>query len=79
MKRKVEYCTGNLDYHTDDMIKQLQTLDPEITVKEWGCLGNCHRCFRVPFCLIDEYDLIEADTIEHLYTLVLNKLQHPSE
>ncbi|WP_181363148.1 DUF1450 domain-containing protein [Sulfoacidibacillus thermotolerans] len=78
MKHKLEICTGNLDFHTDRAIAELQNEHPALIVKQWGCLGNCHRCFHVPFCLLDDFELVESETIEQLVSKLREKLNTSS-
>ncbi len=70
MTRKLEICTANAELGSGDALAVLSYQYPNVQTREWGCLGNCHRCFRVPFLLVDEYDPVEAASVEELVAKV---------
>ncbi len=70
MTRKLEICSANAELGSADALAELISRHPHVQTKEWGCLGNCHRCFRAPFLLVDEYYPIEADSVQELIAKV---------
>ncbi|MCY0876279.1 MAG: DUF1450 domain-containing protein [Firmicutes bacterium] len=68
--RKLETCIGNRPFGSEELLSRASTTFEGLHITEWGCLGNCHRCYRVPFALLDEYTLLEAPTQEELWVLV---------
>ncbi|MHB1626977.1 MAG: DUF1450 domain-containing protein [Bacilli bacterium] len=66
MTRKLEICSANAGLGSAAALAVLVSRHPDVQTKEWGCLGNCHRCFRAPFLLVDECHPIEADSAEEL-------------
>ena len=75
MTHKLEYCTGNATLGSAALAQSLQAEFPRLQVKAWDCLGYCHRCFRVPFLLLDERHVLEAATIAELEAKVRMALQ----
>lgn len=72
MVHKLETCIGNRAFGSQDLLSRaaLAWHETEVHTMEWGCLGNCHRCYRTPFALLDEYTLLEAPTTDELWSLV---------
>jgi len=61
---------GNRSFGSETLLARVATTWPDVNTREWGCLGNCHRCYRAPFALLDEFELIEASTQEALWSQV---------
>lgn len=70
MAHQVETCMGNRPCGSETLLARVATTWPDVKTREWGCLANCHRCYRVPFALLDEFELIEAPTQEALWAQV---------
>lgn len=72
--QKIEYCLGNLENGSRQVFEALQQKHPDLKQQRWGCLGNCSECFKKPFVLIDEKEIIAADSGEELLQKVLERV-----
>jgi uncharacterized protein YuzB (UPF0349 family) len=72
--QKIEYCLGNLDNGSKLVFETIPQQHPELKQQRWGCLGNCSECYKKPFVLIDEKEIIAADSGEELLKKVLDRL-----
>ncbi|MCY0870293.1 MAG: DUF1450 domain-containing protein [Firmicutes bacterium] len=66
MAKKLEVCTGNARFGSHAVARSLCDELESYTFAEVGCLGYCHRCFRVPFAMVDERENIEAPDASEL-------------
>ncbi|MDP5272570.1 YuzB family protein [Chengkuizengella axinellae] len=64
MRPIIEFCTNNMHFGTDKIMKELEK-NPEYDVIEYGCLGNCGVCSMEPYALVNG-DLITAETPDQL-------------
>jgi len=78
LAHRIESCIGNRSFGTDDILDRAQAEFRDVQVREWGCLGNCHRCFRAPFVLIDDLHLIEAPDADTLWQRLCETLPQRS-
>jgi uncharacterized protein YuzB (UPF0349 family) len=83
--KRIDICSGNLITGTGNILADLATLFPDIPVYKWSCLGNCHSCYQKPFVLINDLEILTADSPAELLDAIskriddcLNKLyEHP--
>ena len=68
--RLIEYCLTNIEQGVLEAVEELRHLYPKARVQEWGCLGHCHQCFRMPFVYLNELVIVEAPSASELVTLV---------
>jgi uncharacterized protein YuzB (UPF0349 family) len=74
MAQKLEVCTGNARFGSHAVARSLCAELDAYTFAEVGCLGYCHRCFRVPFVMVDERENIEAPDAQALTQLLRQRL-----
>ncbi|GAX88802.1 DUF1450 domain-containing protein [Effusibacillus lacus] len=73
--KKLEYCLGNLQNNGTHLVyDKIKEEFPQLTQNRWACLGNCSECYKRPFVLIDEKEILSAETPEELLDQVLNKI-----
>jgi uncharacterized protein YuzB (UPF0349 family) len=73
--KKIEYCISNLDLGTQVVLDAIAQSFPDIKIRQWGCLGHCHRCIRVPYVLIDDTEYIESPSAKELWEKVRQHVQ----
>lgn len=66
MPDKLEICIGNSPVGIMSILQIIREEFPSIQVKEWGCLGNCHNCFRKPFVLLNDTTLVQGEDADDL-------------
>ncbi len=76
---KIEVCINNLKLGSKLVYNQIRDTYPSIELKQWECLGHCDRCIRVPYVLIDDHDLIEAENAEELWEKVKTYINSKEE
>lgn len=63
---KLEYCLGNLDNGSKLVFETIRREFPDIPQQRWGCLGNCAECYKKPFVLIDDREIVAGETPDDL-------------
>ncbi|KUO95989.1 DUF1450 domain-containing protein [Ferroacidibacillus organovorans] len=71
---RIETCEDNRAHQSDEAARQVCAHTAGVLHREWACLGHCHNCFKKPFALVDDRILLEADSAEELYSLLLDTL-----
>lgn len=72
MRTLVEFCRQNMPtgtYHVFDELKK----NPDADVIEYGCLGQCSRCARNPFVLL-EGKVVEAEEARDLLKKIVREI-----
>lgn len=73
--KKLEYCYSNLQNNgTNVVVDAIKQEFPEIAQNRWACLGNCSECFKRPFVLIDDREILAAATPEELLEQLRQKI-----
>lgn len=76
--KKLEYCLGNLDNGSKLLFETVRREFPEIQQQRWGCLGNCAECFKKPFVLIDDRQILTGENPDDLLQKVRDLLNNPA-
>jgi len=67
MPHKVETCIGNDHFGTAQLLLRAAVQFPDTQTRLVGCLGNCHRCYRAAFVLVDDFTIVEAASSTELW------------
>lgn len=76
--KKLEYCLGNLDNGAKLVFETVRHEFPDIQQQRWGCLGNCAECFKKPFVLIDDRQILAGENPDDLLQKVRDLLSNPA-
>lgn len=76
--KKLEYCLGNLDNGAKLVFETVHREFPDIQQQRWGCLGNCAECFKKPFVLIDDRQILAGENPDDLLQKVRDLLNNPA-
>lgn len=69
----LEICASNRKHDTDNVIALLEK-DPSVEVIEYGCLGNCGRCWLTPFAMINGIT-VTADNCRELLAVIQQEMK----
>ena len=72
-KTIIEFCVSNLASGAQRAMEQLEK-DPNLDIIEYGCLGNCGKCARFLFALVDG-EVVTGETPEQLVENVYQYLE----
>lgn len=70
---EIKFCENNFSQGTEEIVDKLKNEVEDVTVEVESCLGYCGDCALGPFALVDN-ELMQADTAEELYELILEQL-----
>lgn len=70
---EIKFCENNFSQGTEEIIERLKEETEDVEIQIEPCLGYCGDCAVSPFALVDN-ELIQADTPEDLYDLILEQL-----
>ncbi|WP_069998011.1 DUF1450 domain-containing protein [Cellulosilyticum sp. I15G10I2] len=70
---EIKFCENNFAQGTEEVVNQLREEVEDINIEVESCLGYCGDCAVGPFALVDD-ELVQADTSEELYEMILQHL-----
>ncbi len=73
MRPIIEFCTNNMHFDTDIVMKKLES-NPDYDVVEYGCLSNCGQCYMMPYAMVDG-EIVTADSADELYDAIIAKIK----
>ncbi|WP_018130943.1 DUF1450 domain-containing protein [Effusibacillus pohliae] len=76
--RKLEYCFSNLQNNGTGLVFDTIAREfPHIEQRRWACLGNCSECFKKPFVIADDREIVAASTPPELLDKLRNAIETP--
>lgn len=71
---EVRFCENNFGHGTDDVAERIESEFEDVAVIIEPCLTYCGECAAGPFAVVND-ELIQADSSEELYDIIVEKLQ----